>query len=205
MSRSKRLRLVCGILSLLCLAFGAGRLAVGLAPLVDPALTTAHVYCQPTRCWTETDPVRLLPHELREPVLKAPDGRARLLAFVRRPEQRMSLAAAEAVRALPSALMFLFLGLAFRSLRSGGGFGRTAIVRLRRAAAAALAAVLAQPIADSIEMTALAPFTLGRSTIFIAFDGSTFFWGMLLAGAVWVAVWALEQARLTEDELAEIV
>jgi hypothetical protein len=47
--------------------------------------------------------------------------------------------------------------------------------------------------------------TTDRQQLIIAFNGSPFFWGLLLAGTVWVAVWALEQGRLAQAELAEIV
>jgi hypothetical protein len=90
-------------------------------------------------------------------------------------------------------------------MRRGNGLDPGAAAWLRRAAAAALVLVLAQPVSDTIRATALSRVVTGRQQLTIAFDGGPFFWGLLLAGAVWIAVWALEQARLVEAELAEIV
>lgn len=205
MERAKRLRLVCGLMVAIYLAVAALRLATGVAPLVDPLLITTSLHCQPVRCWTDRDPVRLLAPNQRAAVERSAEARAGLASLLTRPGVRSMLAAGESARALPSFLLFLFLALAFRRLAKGEGFGGGAAGWLRRAAVAALVAVLAQPVADTLRMTALSPITTGRQQIFIAFNGGPFLWGLLLAGAVWVAVWALEEARLVAAELAEIV
>jgi hypothetical protein len=103
-------------------------------------------------------------------------------------------------------VIFLFFSLAWasRALARGKGFAEI-LVWLRRAAAAALLVVLAQPLADTIQATMLSPIATGRQQIHLAFNGGPFLWGVLLAGAAWTCVWALEQARLTEIELGTIV
>ena len=205
MDKARRLRLVCFILAGVYLAVAAGRLAIGLAPLAEPAASTARIHCQPMRCWTDLDPVRLLEPVARDAVQRDPAGPARLSALLERPGVRATLAAGEALRAVPAVLLYLFLALAFRQFARGHGMPRAAIPWLRRAAGAALLAVLVQPVADTLRMTALSPVAIGRQQWHVAFNGGPFLWGLLLAGAVWVAVWALEQAGAVEAELAEIV
>jgi hypothetical protein len=68
-----------------------------------------------------------------------------------------------------------------------------------------VAVVLSQPVADTIRASVLSPFEMGARHVHLAFNGGPFLWGVLLAGAAWMSVWALEQARLTEIELGTIV
>jgi hypothetical protein len=111
---------------------------------------------------------------------------------------------AELLRAAPAIFLFFSLACASRSLVRAEGFAPT-LAWLRRAAAAAVAVVLTQPIADTVRATVLSPIETGKQQIHLAFNGGPFLWGVLLAGAVWMSVWALEQARLTEIELGTIV
>jgi hypothetical protein len=205
MSRSNRLSLICTVMAILFLAVAAARLAAMALPLADPALSTGRIYCQPMHCWLETDPVRLLPASSREAGTLSPAALAKVGALAGDPKTRLWLTAAAAVHALPSFLLFLSLAFAFRHLGRGDGLGGMAAAWLRRAAAAAIAVVVAQPLADTIRATAFSAATTGRQQLFIAFDGGPFFWGLLLAGAVWISVWALEQAQLVKAELAKIV
>jgi hypothetical protein len=186
----------------LCVA--VGRLIAAASPIVAPAFVTTHVYCQPFRCWSEADEVALLGPEDREAVAHDSAKRGALTTLLASPGTRAWLAAAEAVRGLPAVSLFLFLALGLRRL-ADGGFDWGAVVWLRRAAGAALVTVLAQPVADTLRATALSPVTTGRHQLFISFNGGPFFWGLLLAGGVWICVWALEEARRVRSELAEIV
>jgi hypothetical protein len=111
---------------------------------------------------------------------------------------------AEMLRAISAAILFFSLAMVSRAFGRGAGFAGT-LQWLRRAAMAALAWVVVQPLADSIRATSLAPLTSGREQLHVMFNGGPFLWGVLLAGAVWMSVWALEQARLTEIELGTIV
>ena len=203
--QSGRLRLICGVMAALYLIVAAGRLAVAALPLIAPPLMAATINCQPVRCWVETDPVRLVEVGGSEQQVRSASRRAQLDAMLATPRVRAMLFAGAVLGAVPSSLIFLFLASAFRRFARGEGFDGRASASLRRAAAAALAAVFVQPIADTIRATALSPVSTGRQQLFIAFDGGPFFWGLLLAGAVWVAMWALEQGRLAQAELAKIV
>jgi hypothetical protein len=204
MPRAKRLRRVCGVMAALFLCVAAGRLIAAASPAVDPAFVTTGFFCQPWRCWSQADPVRLLAAEEREAVAHDPARQRALTALLVTPRTRATLAAAEAVRGLPAAFLFLALALGLRRLAAGGIAGG-AVPWLRRAAAAALATVVAQPFADTLRATALSPITTGRQQLYIAFNGGPFFWGLLLAGGVWIFVWALDEAREAEGELAAIV
>lgn len=205
MRRSTKLSLICGTLAALYLAVAAGRLAVAALPLIAPPLSVAKITCAPVRCWVEADPVDLVEGTRREDQLRSIAGRAQLDSKLAEPAVRGMLFIAAILRAVPSSLLFLFLAFAFRRFARGEGFDGRAAVSLRRAAAAAVVAVLVQPFADTIKVTALSPVVTGREQLVIAFNGGPFFWGLLLAGTVWVAVWALEQGRLAQVELAEIV
>jgi hypothetical protein len=206
MARPGRVKAVCAAMMILYLAVAAGRLAASALPLIDPMLTTAKVHCSFTGCRVETDPFRLIPGRDSASRAKWASRGAQLEAHVRGPGVRAWMFAAEAIRGLPLVFLFLSLALASRALARTGSFGET-IGWLRRAAAAALAGVAAQPIADSISATALSPVLLGRDQVHLhlVFNGGPFLWGVLLAGAVWMSVWALEQARLNEIELGTIV
>lgn len=205
MKRSRKLSLICGTLAALYLAVAAGRLAAGALPLIAPPLSVAKINCVPVRCWVQADPVDLVEGTRRKDHLRSPAGREQLDSLLAEPKVRGMLSIGALLSAIPSSLLFLFLALAFRRFARGEGFDGRAATSLRHAATAAIVAVLVQPFADSIKATALSPVMNGRQQLFIAFHGGPFFWGLLLAGAVWVAVWALEQGRIAQAELAEIV
>ena len=205
MQRFRKLSLICGTLAALYLAVAAGRLAAGALPLISPPLSVAKIKCVPVRCWVQVDSVDLVEGTRREDHLRSPAGRVQLDSLLAEPEVRGMLSIGAFLSAVPSSLLFLFLALAFRRFARGEGFDGRAAASLRHAATAAVVAVLVQPFADSIKATALSPAMTGRQQLFITFNGGPFFWGLLLAGAVWVAVWALEQGRLAQAELAEIV
>ena len=205
MRRSRKLRLICGTLAALYLAVAAGRLAAVALPLIAPRLSVAKIVCTPVRCWVEADSVDLVDGTRRQEHLHSPARRVQLDDLLAEPGVRGMLSIGALLRAMPSSFLFLFLALAFRRFARGEGFDGRAAASLRHAATAAVVAVLVQPFADSIKVTALSPVTTGQQQLIIAFNGSPFFWGLLLAGTVWVAVWALEQGRLAQAELAEIV
>jgi len=205
MSRLRRLHLVCGLMAGVCLLVAMARLAGGVVPLIDPRLTATTVHCDPVRCWAELNSSRLLTESQRSVVTGSARSRAALDALLADPSAKAALAAGETIRALPVAMLFLFLALAFRRLARGETFSADVVRSFRRASVAALVSVIANPIADTVRMSVLSPVTTGRSQLFIAFNGGPFLWGMILAGAAWTAAWALDEARETQIELAEFV
>lgn len=204
MVSARRVRRVCTAMMLVYGLVAFARLAMGFIPLYDASLLTARVQCIDFHCALRTDDARLLP-EVSGRIPNLSRARtAELERFLDRPRTKAALFAGEAVHAIPAFLLFLSLAAVSRAFARAQGYAP--IIRwLRRAAAWSLALVFAKPVSDTIRATALSPFRAGGERISICFDANPFFWGLLLAGAAWVSVWALDQARRTEAELAEIV
>jgi hypothetical protein len=189
---------------MLYVAVAAGRFVGASLPLIDPALVTAHFQCDTRGCRIETSPHRLFTGSDRDVAALPRERRARLEEWLRQPQVKLWLFVGEVIRALPSIALFLSLAVASRELSRSIGFTQT-LRWLRRAAAAAVAVAFAEPIADTVRASTMSPIETGTQQVHLAFNGGPFLWGVLLAGAVWMSVWALEQARLTEIELGTIV
>jgi hypothetical protein len=183
----------------------ATRLAFGLASAVDPRLATANVHCSWTECSVVTDVSKLVPLARRDAVLGRPQAEMRLEQHLDQGRVRAALLLGEIVRALPWALVFACLALAFRRFALRPEVDSATLMWLRRASWSAIAAVVAQPIADTVRATALAPVVLGRDQLFIALNVGPFLWGLVIAGSAWAAVWLLEQAERAKAELAKFV
>lgn len=190
------------MMMVLCFAVAAGRLVTGALPMADPRLAAAEVNCTFWHCAIDDSPLRLLPQEGGRPQMAA-DVPA-LERTLEQPLARTLVAAGALGSAIPTALMFLALALAFRAVGRRRDFA-AAIGWLRRAAVAAMVTVGIQPVAATLRATALSPVSTGEQKLFFMFDGGDFLWGIMLAATAWVAVWALEQAVKSERELAEIV
>jgi hypothetical protein len=191
------------LLAALFLIVAAGEVVVIAAPLLDPALGTGRIDCSPAGCAFSTDVVRLVPETAAAQAATVKPQQVLELVAQRTP--RLLLFLAGLAKRLPQALLFASLALALRRFGGAARFDAEGLVWLRRAAGFALLAVLGQPIADTLRATALSPLLTGRLEPFILFDGPPFFWGLLLAGGVWVCAWAMDEARRVESELAEIV
>lgn len=197
--RATRFRLVCYSLAMLLLAIGIARLAASALPLVDPLLTTARYECNP--CVIRTDPVLLLePDTARVQAWRTPGTAERIVDRIARPEIKLMLALAHAARGIPFFVMFLGLALALRSL-ARAGFNAGAVRWIRRAALGAVVWTIAQPVSMSIRWTALSPITHGRELRHVVFGGDDLVLGILIAGAAWVAAWALEEALVMQRDL----
>jgi hypothetical protein len=202
LSHTRLLRRVGGMMMVLCLLVGGGRLVTGALPIFDPTLASAEVTCTFWECAIDRSPLRLLPQEGGRPRMVS--DMAVLEEVVDQPLARTLIAAGALTSALPTALMFLALALAFRSIGRNRNFSKAA-TWLRRGAVAAIAGVVLQPVAATLRATALSPVSTGEQQLFLMFDGGDFLWGIMLAGTAWVVVWTLEQAVKSERDLAEIV
>ncbi len=201
--RAKRFRAVARALALLLLLTGGVRLATGAFPLVDPALSTAIYTCDP--CRFDTDLARLIESEsTRQRVRAAPGGMSRLEAHVAQPGVRLMLFVGEAARAVPFFIMFLGMALALRAL-AAKGFSIDAVSWLRRAALAALVWTLAESASKSIRSTALSPIADAKPTRHLIVDSDALLIGIIISGAAWVIVWALEEAHAIQRDLEEYV
>lgn len=198
-SRARRFRLLCYALAAAFLTIGFIRLAASALPLIDPLLTTAQYECDP--CGIRTDPVQLLePEAARQKAWRTPGSAERIVERIRLPEVKLMLFAAQAVRAVPFFVLFLGLALALRSF-ARTGFGSTGVRWIRRAALGAVAWTLAQPVSMSIRWTAFSPVTHGRELRHIVIGSEELIVGILIAGAAWVVLWALEEALALQRDL----
>jgi len=205
MDRTLRLQIVCRTIAFLCLLVGVVRLGEAATPAVNPLWLSNHLVCVNLRCEVVADPLRLLGPVKSIVAQRVPDAAAKLKARTQEPSVRATLVVGKVVRAVPEALMFFALALAMRAFGRGDPFGLEAVRWLRRSAAAALAAVLAQPLASSLRHTALEPVIDGEAVFRLTFVGNELLAGLFLAGVVWVAAWAMDEGRRTQDELAHIL
>lgn len=205
MTRVVRLRMVCSLMAALCVLAGAARLGGAAVPLFDPLAMSNKLLCRGARCELLSDPISLLGPVKGIAAERTPGAAEKLAARARAPQVRGLLFASKLVRAVPDAFMFFALALALRRFAGGDPFGVRAIRWLRRAALAAAASVMAQPIATSLRDTALEPAITGGGGLRFSVAGDEVLVGLFLAGVVWVAAWALEEGRSAQDELAKFV
>lgn len=205
MAPTARLRTTCRIIAVLCLLVGVVRLADATTPMFNPLWLSNHLLCRGLQCEVLGDPLRLLGPVKSIAARRVPDAREKLEARSRIPSVRAGLFAAKLTRAIPEALMYFFLAFAMRDFARGHPFGLGAVRWLRRSAGAALAAVVAQPIALSLRSTLLEPALDGRAELRLAVAGDEFLAGLFLVGVVWVAAWAIDEGRRAQDELAQIL
>lgn len=202
-TRARRFRRVASVLVVLFLITGVLRLTAATVPLIDPRLGNITYECNP--CVLQTDPVLLLePESARQKARRTPGSEQRILERIRLPEVKLMLFIASAVRAIPFFVMFLGFAMALRSF-ARAGFNRGGVRWLRRSALAAIVWTVAQPVAMSIRQTAFSPITHGRELRHLVFDSSALILGILIAGAAWLTVWALEEAVTMQRELEEYV
>jgi hypothetical protein len=201
-TRARRLRRIAALMMMLCFAVAAGRLITASIPIFDPGMAAAEVTCSYLDCSINRSLPRLLPHKDGRPQVAA--GAPDIETVIAQPLQRVLIAAGSLGSAVPAALMFLALGLGLRALGRRRDLAG-AIPWLRRAALAAMASVVMEPIAATLRATALSPVSLGRQQVFIMVDVPDLLWGVMITGTLWVVILAFEQALKSERELAEIV
>jgi hypothetical protein len=190
------------MMAAVCFTSAAAMLAMSIAPAIDPRLTAAEMSCTFWYCAVEIEPMRLLADAAGAIPLEA-NGQ-RLEEALSAPLGRSLFAVAGFAASLPWALMFLYLGLGFRAARKRAGLDAAA-TRLRRAALAALAGACLAPVATTLRATAMTPALPGGQQLFIWFDASGVFWGLLIAGTAYVAIWVIEQALAAQRQLAAII
>jgi hypothetical protein len=121
----RRLIVICRVMMILYVAVAAARLVGASLPLVDPALTTAHVQCDAAGCRVVTSPSQLLTGSDGQSEALPADRQARFKQWLREPRVKAGLFAAEAVRALASTVLFLSLAMASRALSRTRGYAET--------------------------------------------------------------------------------
>ena len=195
-------RTVASITAVACFIGAAAMLAASIAPAIDPRMTAAQISCTFWHCAVEIDLMRLLAEAAG--AIPIPADEQLLEGAFSAPLGRFMFAAAGFAASLPWALMFIYLGFGFRSARMRGGLDAAA-GRLRQASLAAVAGTCLAPVAATLRATAMTPAIEGGQQLFIWFDVNGVFWGFLIAGAIYMAVWVIEQAVAAQRQLAAIV
>ncbi len=205
MDRMNRLRRVCLAMTAVCvLAAGARVLSVAVAAL-DPRLSAPALTCSGVGCSLGSRLISFLPATQKAAAWRDAGAPQKLAARAAEPKPRLLLIGAGVLDALPAALVFLTLAMAFRRFARGAIFGGRAIIWLRRAALAGAASALASPVAASLRATALTPALTGREQIVLVVSAEQVLAGLFLAAVLWVAVWALEEGRSVREDLAGYV
>jgi hypothetical protein len=205
MTSANRLRYVCLGMAAACLIASGWRAVSAFVPLFAPTLSSPGVVCTASGCAVSSDLTDLLPTTARPLAWRDPDGRRKLAERAAQPGARAMLAAAAAVKGLPMAVLFLALAAAFVRFSKGALFGALAITWLRRATAAGVLAVLAEPISATLRATALVPALTGRPQVLFVMRFDHLGAGLFVAAVIWVAVWALQEGRRARAELAGYV
>lgn len=190
--------------ALIAVILGAGRLVWVLSTVVDAAYATAFIRCTARGCGIDTAPIDLLPGSTPIAIRAMADTPAQIASLIQLPSVHHMIALGTAIESLPLVALYFLLARAF-TLFAVDPVGDRAIPWLRLASLAALVTVLVQPVADSLRATALSPLIFGYQHNALIFNGGPFIRGLLLAGAAWISVRLLEQARDVRAELAEIV
>lgn len=197
------------MVTVICYLLALARGADALIPFIAPsAWSPWRVSCVYSLCEWRVDEVRLLPPAVQTAESERPKVIAILKERAETPGVRASLVAAELVRLIPEVLFLVSLALAFRRLGKGEVFGRRTIIWLRRAAAAALLAAVAQPVTVLAQMSILlAPLTGSESDngVNVYMPIGEALAGLFLASAAWVVAFALEEGKTKQDELAGYV
>ena len=190
-----RFRRVCRTLSVFCLLVVGLRVAAAL-PVTDPFTGTPVWGCD--LCELRRELWTLTPADVaREEVDR------RMQQRLQAPKAANLMTAAQLILVIPFVAVFTALALAFWHLAKG--LSRKAIRWLRRSALAAIVLAIAEPVAESLRLTAFSPVVYGREYRIISVSLSELIWAILLAGAAWAAVWVLERALEFKQDLEDYV
>ena len=192
----------------ICYFLAFARAAEAMIPFIAPSVWSPwRVSCIYALCEWRVDETRLLPPAVQTAEGERPDVIAKLKDRAERPRIRAALLAAEFIRVVPEMLFLVSLGLGFRGLGRGEVFGRRTITWLRRAAAFAFVAAVAQPVTVlAHHVILLTPLTDAESGNVIVYQPIVeVLAGLFLASAAWVIAFALDEGRKKQDELAGYV
>jgi hypothetical protein len=128
----------------------------------------------------------------------------RMLQQMERPKVALMLHGARLIQLAPFLALFASLALAFRSLATTG-FSPYAIRWMRRAAFASIFLVLFEPVADSVRLTAFSAAIHGREHLIARIEPMELLWSLLIAGAAWASLWALQEALALRKDLEKFV
>lgn len=198
----RRARIVRAAAALFVLA-GVASLALTVATMIRPGLD---IRCGSTGCADRTTLIEHIPAEDRPAVEASPTTRTRFAAHVARPAVRAGLAGVELIDGLPFAALMLTVSVGLRRLaaRRGGDLA-SALPWFRRASIAALAMVVARPLARSLEAMILYPGTPVGPMWYAEVEFVRLGFDLLLALAAMAVAWALEAGSRAERDVAAFV
>ncbi len=201
MTRYSLVRFLCFALAGISFISGTARLAeVGLVAM-DPAWTITDLQCDKGACEWVIKPSKLDGLVRPAPGAEGLEDEAAVLEQITQPRVHQALIGAELLRAVPLAALYGALAFALIRLGQPEAINRAAIRWLRRATVAAAVLILAKPLADSLESSAMS----GPGVFSLVIAGNDIPFDLLLVGIAWVAAWALEQGTRANDELAEFI
>jgi hypothetical protein len=200
--RARRFRLACNLLSILLLLIALRQLLEPALTAINPVLGTAEFSCSP--CRIEQDPVRLLDAPLRKWGWQTPGVDARIIERVQTAKVHWLLTASALSVALPLFLLFLSLAIAVRRFAQRG-FASNAANWLRLAGWSALAWGLMGPVSRSFQALALDAVFTGADRFRLPIDFFHVITGVVIAGIILAAIWALEEAVEIQRDLADYV
>lgn len=205
MDQIKRLRLICGILAIICFAIAGIRLAEMILFIVDPSLLGSNLQCLRSGCHFVADRLQLLGPIAAVEARNIPGIEQTIADQVAQAAAQRFLAAATLAQYLPLVALYVALGFTMLRLRDAERFNLRAIIWLRRAALISAIAVIAKPVAENLQSWALRPIYDMIGGWHFSIIGSELVTDLLLAGIVWVAAWALSEGRRVNDELSEYI
>lgn len=205
MDQIKRLRLICGILAIICFAIAGIRLAEMILFIVDPSLLGSNLQCLRSGCHFVADRLQLLGPITAVEARNIHGIEQAIADQVAQAAAQRFLAAATLAQYLPLVALYAALGFTMLRLRDAERFNLRAIIWLRRTALISAIAVIAKPVAENLQSWALRPVYDMLGGWHFSIIGSELVTDLLLAGIVWVAAWALSEGRRVNDELSEYI
>ena len=193
------------MMALLCGGIAAVVLIEMILLVFDPLWSVTNVQCSPSGCNLSFDLLRLLGPAPRPASIDIPAIEATLQAGIQENKNAALLAIAEIIKLLPRFAFYIVLGGAMLQFRDPKQFNHGAIRWLRYAAIAAIVIVLSNPLALSVRETVIQSILGNGDGLRLSIVGSDLPFDIFLVGILWVSIWALEEGRRVQNELAEYV
>ena len=205
MNRISRLKFICSMMALLCGGIAVVVLIEMILPIFNPLWSVTNIQCTPSGCNLSFDVLRFLGPTARPTSIDIPAVEAILQAGIQENRNAALLAIAEIIKLLPRFTFYIVLGCAMLQFRDPKQFNHGAIRWLRYAAIAAIVIVLSNPLALSVRETVIQSILGNGDGLRLSIVGSDLPFDIFLVGILWVSIWALEEGRRVQNELAEYV
>jgi len=198
-----RFRRISRYLAGLLFLCAAWRLMTPVIAAADPLWVTARLSCTPA-CTAAVDPIGLLDREMQDAARTRPDVEQKIREGAGGAGTRMMIVAARAVKAIPETLFLLSLAFA-AMVFARSGVQQRSLRWLRRAAWSALAWPFAGSVAHALNSLATTPMVLDRREMHLGIYPQDLILGLILAGGLWLVIWALDEALRVRSEIDDYV